>query len=76
MSERQQRIDSATANAVARGVNIEGVRGALLARRYMRYRGVPDTVIDRVLGDRAIRRAPSPEQVISEAIAPLPPDGG
>jgi hypothetical protein len=74
MNERQRRFDIDTANAVARGVNIQAVRGTGLALRYMRYKGVPDTVIDRVLGDRAIRRNPSPEQIVSEAITPSLPD--
>ena len=73
MSERQRRSDIDTANAVARGVNIQDVRGPVLAWRYMRYKGVPDTVIGRVLADRSSRRDPSPEQIISEAITPLPP---
>ena len=75
MSERQRRCDSATANAVARGVNIQGVRGAPLARRYMRYKGVPEAVIERVLDTHGPRRGLSPEQAISEAITPSPPGG-
>ena len=73
MNERQRRVDIATANAVERGVNILGVRGSELARRYMHVKGVPNAVIDRTLDHRARRRAPSPAQSISEAITPSPP---
>jgi hypothetical protein len=74
MSKRQRRVDIDTANAVARGVNILGVRGAAIAQHYMRHKGVPDTVIHRVLDDCAARRGPSPEQSVSEAIMPSPPE--
>lgn len=72
MSERQRRSDVATANAVARGVNILGVRNANVAQRYMHHMGVPDAVIARVIGKPEARRAPSPEQAVSEAITPGP----
>ena len=75
MSERQRRFDIDTANAVARGINIQNVRGPALAWRYMRYKGVPEPVICRVLASQASRRDPSPEQSISEAITPSPPSG-
>jgi len=70
MSERQRRTDTVTANAVARGLNILGVRGDALARRYMRHKGVPDMVIARVIAEPAMRRPASAEQSISEAIIP------
>ena len=75
MSERQRRSDIDTANAVARGVNIQGIRGPVLAWRYMRYKGVPEAVIERVLDTHGPRRDLSPEQAISEAITPSPPGG-
>lgn len=75
MSERQRRSDMATANAVARGLNILGVRGDALARRYMRHKGVPDAVIVRVIAEPAMRRLASAEQSISEAIIPSPQAG-
>lgn len=74
MNRRQQRTDIDTANAVARGVNILELRGPAIAGQYMRHKGVPDAVIDRILDVRALRRAPSPEQAVSEAITPTPPD--
>lgn len=74
MNQRQQRTDIDMANAVARGVNIFEMRGPSIARHYMRHKGVPDAVIDRILDVRALRRAPSPEQAVSEAITPTPPD--
>jgi hypothetical protein len=74
MSERQRRTDVAMANAVARGVNILGVRNALLAQRYMRYKGVPEAVIARVIAEPEARRSQSPAQSVSEAITPGPPD--
>jgi hypothetical protein len=46
------------------------VRGHALARHYMRHKHVPDRVIDRVLGDPARRRKPSPAELLSEAITP------
>jgi hypothetical protein len=73
MSERQRRSDEDTANAVARGVNILAVRGRSLAQRYMQHKHVPEGVIARVLGDPRMRRNPSPEQSISEAITPQGP---
>jgi hypothetical protein len=72
MSERQQRTDMATANAVARGLNILGVRGEAIAQSYMRHKGVPDAVIARVIAEPALRRPASAEQSISEAIIPSP----
>jgi hypothetical protein len=74
MSKRQRRVDIDTANAVARGVNILGVRGADIAQHYMRHKGVPDTVIQRVLDECAARRRPTPEQAVSEAIMPSRPE--
>jgi len=73
MNERQRRSDEETANAVARGVNILDVRGAEVAQRYMEYKRVPESVIERVLGDPACRRKPTPAQSVSEAILPSPP---
>jgi len=73
MNERQRRSDAVTANAVARGVNIQAVRGTQLAHHYMRSKGVSEAVIARVLAEPALRRPPSSEQAISEAITPSPP---
>ena len=70
MSERQQRSDEPTANAVARGLNILAVRDADVARRYMRHKQVPDHVIERVLDHPSLRRQESAAQSISEAITP------
>ena len=72
MSERQRRTDEATANAVARGLNILGVRNAALAQRYMRHMGVPDAVIARVIAEPEARRRESVGQSVSEAITPSP----
>jgi len=74
MTERQRRSDEATANAVARGLNILSVRNADLARRYMEHKQVPLQVIHRVLTCPDLRRRLSPEQSVSEAITPSPPD--
>lgn len=76
MSERQKRTDIGTANVVARGINIMAVRNRLLAQNYMRVNNVPQGVIERVLDRPASRRAASPQQLISEAILPSPPDTG
>jgi hypothetical protein len=73
MSERQQRSDEPTANAVARGLNILAVRDADVARRYMRHKHVPDHVIERVLDHPSLRRQESAAQSISEAITPSTP---
>lgn len=73
MSERQRRTDETTANAVARGLNILGVRNSVLAQRYMRHMGVPDAVIARVIAEPEARRRQSAEQSVSEAITPSPP---
>lgn len=70
MIERQRRADEATANAVARGLNILAVRDAELARRYMEHKQVPAAVIERVLAQPALRRRESAEQSLSEAITP------
>jgi len=70
MIERQRRVDTVTANAVARGLNILAVRNSNLARRYMEYKQVPASVITRVLAEPALRRRESAEQSISEAITP------
>jgi len=75
MQMRQRRSDETTANAVARGLNILAVRDATQARRYMEYKNVPSSVIERVLqGPDACRRL-TPEQEVSEAILPLPRGG-
>jgi len=74
MQERQRRSDDVTANAVARGLNILAVRNAELAQRYMEHKFVPSDVICRVLTYPELRRRVSPEQSISEAITPSPPD--
>jgi hypothetical protein len=73
MNERQKRSDEETAKAVARGINILGVRGASVARRYMEHKHVPEHVIARVVAGPDRRRLPSPAQSISEAISPLTP---
>jgi len=75
MNERQRRSDIGTAKAVARGVNIESVRNRALAQKYMEYRRVPADVITRVLDQPLLRRAPSTDQLVSEAITPsfVPP---
>ena len=72
MYVRQRRSDETTANAVARGLNILAVRDAVQARRYMEYKDVPQDVIERVLRQPSRCRKPSPEQIVSEAITPLP----
>lgn len=69
-SERQRRTDIDTANAVTRGINILAVRNRSLAQNYMEHKQVPPAVIARVLDAPWARRAPSAEQVISEAIIP------
>lgn len=76
MSERQKRSDIGTANVVMRGINILTVRNCFLAQNYMELKNVPPGVIGRVLDSPASRRAPSAEQVISEAITPSHPDAG
>jgi hypothetical protein len=73
MNERQRRTDVVMANAVARGLNILGIRDALLAQRYMRHKGVPKAVIDRVIAEPEARRHESAEQSVSEAITPSRP---
>jgi hypothetical protein len=73
MSERQKRSDVGTANSVARGVNILASRNRSLAQNYMEYKHVPPEVIERVLDSPASRRAPSTEQLVSEAITPTSP---
>jgi hypothetical protein len=75
MSDRQRRTDEATANAVARGLNILGIRDSTLAQRYMRHMGVPDAVIIRVVTEPEARRRESAEQAVSEAITPSPVGG-
>jgi hypothetical protein len=72
MSERQRRTDETTAKAVARGINILGIRDSALAQRYMRHMGVPDAVIARVIAEPDARRRQSAEQSVSEAITPSP----
>jgi hypothetical protein len=73
MNQRQKRSDEETAKAVARGVNIMAVRGWSVAQRYMEHKHVPERVIARVLGSPELRRKPSPEHSVSEAITPLTP---
>ncbi len=73
MSERQRRRDDGTANVVARGVNILEVRDRTVARNYMEYKQVPPHVIARVLDAPALRRLPSPQQAVSEALTPSRP---
>ncbi|MGZ5198177.1 MAG: hypothetical protein ACXWC4_00235 [Telluria sp.] len=73
MRERQMRCDEETAKAVARGVNILGVRGSVVAKRYMEHKRVPADVIARVVNDPARRRQQSAEQATSEAITPSKP---
>jgi hypothetical protein len=73
MGKRQKRTDIATANAVTRAINILAVRNRSLAQNYMECKDVPAGVVQRVLDHPGSRRAPSAAQVISEAIAPLPP---
>ncbi len=72
MHVRQRRSDEATANAVARGLNILSVRDAVQARRYMEFKDVPAAVIERVLADSTQCRKPTAAQLVSEAITPLP----
>jgi SOS response regulatory protein OraA/RecX len=72
---RQRRSDETTANAVARGLNILAVRDATQARRYMEYKNVPSSVIERVLQSPDACRLLTPEQEVSEAILPLPRNG-
>ncbi|WP_208280380.1 hypothetical protein [Massilia oculi] len=74
-NERQRRTDEPTANAVARGLNILAARNGDLASRYMRYKHVPDRVIERVLGHPLLRRRESAGQSVSEAITPSSPGG-
>lgn len=74
-NERQRRTDERTANAVARGMNILGVRNAEVAKRYMEYKQVPDHVIARVIARPELRRQESSGQSVSEAITPIVPDG-
>jgi hypothetical protein len=73
MNERQRRTDESTANAVARGMNILGVRNAELAKRYMEHKHVPDHVIARVIEHPELRRQESIGQSASEAITPSVP---
>ncbi|QOY93432.1 hypothetical protein IM543_17980 [Massilia sp. UMI-21] len=73
MSERQRRTDTDTAKVVTRGVNILMVRDRAVARNYMEHMHVPPDVIVRVLDQPGLRRTPSAEQLISEAIVPFPP---
>lgn len=73
MSERQRRRDIGTANVVARGVNILEVRDRTVARNYMEYKQVPSHVIARVLDAPDLRRLPSPQQAVSEALTPSRP---
>lgn len=73
MNERQRRTDTGTAKAVARGVNIQSVRNRALAQNYMEYRRVPSGVITRVLDKPLLRRPPSTDELVSEAITPSSP---
>jgi hypothetical protein len=70
MGTRQRRSDVATANAVARGINISEVRNDTLAQGYMEHKQVPGHVISRVLTLPTARRKPSVGQEISEALTP------
>jgi len=70
MTERQRRAGKATADAVARAMNILSVRDAGLARHYMEYKRVPGTVIARTLAEPGRRRRPSAGQAVTEAITP------
>jgi len=72
MSKRQQRTDTGLANAVVRGVNILTIRNRSLAQSYMESKEVPTPVIERVLDTPALRRKPSEEQVMSEALTSGP----
>lgn len=74
MNKRQRRTNEATANAVARGLNILSVRDAALARHYMEYKDVPGHVIARVLARPDLRRRESAAQSVSEAITPSAPE--
>jgi hypothetical protein len=74
LNERQRRTDESTANAVARGMNILGVRNAELAKRYMEHKHVPAHVIARVIERPELRRHESTGQSVSEAITPSVPD--
>lgn len=74
--ERQRRSDIGTAKAVARGINILSVRNRSLAQKYMEFRHVPSRVISRVLDHPLLRRAPSTDQMVSEAITPSPRQAG
>lgn len=76
MSERQRRADMATANAVARAMNILSIRGPDPARHYMEYKRVPRLVIARTLAQPRLRRTLSAGQSVSEAITPSEPQGG
>ena len=76
LEQRQRRKDRATANAVARGLNILSVRDAVVARRYMEHKHVPESVIERTLSQPGQRRKLTPEQYVSEAITPLRRHGG
>jgi hypothetical protein len=73
MNKRQKRTDIGTANVVTRAINILAVRNRSLAQNYMECNDVPAGVVERVLDQPGSRRAPSAEQVISEAIPPAPP---
>lgn len=72
MSERQRRRDNETEKVVTRGVNILMVRDRKVARHYMEYMHVPPEVIARVLDQPGLRRTPSAELQMSEAIVPFP----
>jgi len=73
IKQRQRRSDEPTADAVARGLNILAVRNAEVARGYMRYKNVPDHVVERVLDHPAQRRRENARQSVSEAITPSSP---
>lgn len=74
MKQRQRRSDEPTADAVARGLNILAARNAEVARGYMRYKNVPDHVVERVLDQPTQRRRENARQSVSEAITPSSPD--
>lgn len=72
MSERQRRTDIETAKVVTRGVNILAVRDRVVASHYMEFMQVPPDIIARVLDQPGLRRTPSEQQLMSEAIVPFP----
>ena len=72
MSERQRRTNIEMAKVVTRGVNILAVRDRVVASHYMETMQVPPDIIARVLDHPGLRRTPSEQQLMSEAIVPFP----